>query len=216
MRRRLSQVCGGWWITGYCLAPLVFVLVSAFFLAGCNLVQRGTPPEVWDDMKRQEKFKPQQPTALFADKRASRVPVAGTVAREDERENTPFYTGLAGPTTYVGKIPVPITRELIRHGQARFNVYCAPCHSQDGTGKGIVPTRFPAWQVTSLHEERLRTTADGDIFNVISHGRRSMPAYRAQIPAADRWAIVAYVRALQRSTMSTVNDVPQELRAGLQ
>ncbi len=212
---RLSKVFSGWWITGYCLTPLLFVLVSAFFLAGCNLVQRGAPPEVWDDMKRQEKFGPQQETTLFPDGRASRKPVEGTVAREERHENTPFYTGLIGPATYVGQIPVPITKELIRHGQGRFNVYCAPCHSQDGTGKGIVPTRFPSWQVTSLHEERLRTASDGDIFNVITHGRRSMPAYRAQIPAADRWAIIAYVRALQRSTAGSVNDVPQEMRAGL-
>jgi mono/diheme cytochrome c family protein len=203
------------WITGYCAAPLTFVLVSAFFLAGCGMVQRSAPLEVWDDMKRQEKFGPQQANTMFADGRASRMPVEGTIARGVLRDESPLYTGRVNATMYVGQSPVAITKETLQQGRKKFNVYCAPCHSEDGTGKGIVPTRFNAWQVTSLHEDRLRVTSDGDIFNVITHGRRTMPSYRTQIEPGDRWAIVAYVRALQRSTGATTADVPESVRAGL-
>ncbi len=202
------------WISGYCALPLLFVIVAALALSSCSGVQRTPPIEVWDDMRRQERFKPQEETAVFADHRASRMPVAGTISRGHLKAQDAYHTGMENGQ-YIGKMPVTVTPELMRTGQTKFNTYCSPCHGRDATGVGIVPTRWPAWQPSNLQEDRLKQTADGDIFTVITYGRRSMPAYRYQIVESDRWAIVAYLRALQRSTSGKIEDVPQELRADL-
>jgi hypothetical protein len=205
----------GWlWISGYCALPLVVILVALLFLSGCSSIQRIPPIEVWWDMKRQGKFKPQMETDLFADHRMSRRPPEYTIARGHMTEETPFYTGMDGEL-YVGKMPVPITMELIKQGQTKFNIYCTPCHDRTGQGQGIVPTRTPSWQPANLMEDRLVQAADGDIFNTISNGRRSMPAYKFQIAVEDRWAIISYVRALQRAAPSKVDEVPQDMRAEL-
>jgi mono/diheme cytochrome c family protein len=108
-----------------------------------------------------------------------------------------------------------VTPELLHQGQFRFNTYCSPCHDKTGSGRGIVPTRFPAWQPSNLMEDRVVQFADGDIFNVITNGRRTMPPYRFQITVADRWAIIAYVRVLQRAAHGTVNDLPEDQKAEL-
>lgn len=204
------------WISGYCALPLLLVIVGSLALTACSGVQRTPPIEVWDDMRRQEKFKPQEETrvAAFPDHRASRRPVPGTIARGDLKDTTPFYTGMENGQ-YVGKMPVTVTAELLRTGQAKFNTYCSPCHDKGASGMGIVPTKWPTWQPSNLQEDRIKQTADGDIFNVITFGRRTMPAYRYQIVESDRWAIVAYLRALQRATSGKTDDVPQELRADL-
>ena len=204
-----------WWIGGYCALPLAAILLALLFLSGCSGIQRTPPLEVWDDMKRQGKFMPQQESSLFADMRTSRVPPEGSIARGHLTEDTPFYTGMEGET-YIGKNPVPVTMDLLKQGQTRFNVYCTPCHDREGYGKGIVPQHVPTWQPSNLMEDRVVQFADGDIFNVISNGRRTMPAYKYQIVVADRWAIVAYVRALQRAHHSTAEDVPQDMKAELQ
>jgi mono/diheme cytochrome c family protein len=116
---------------------------------------------------------------------------------------------------YVGRNPLPITREVLLRGQQRYNIYCSPCHDRAGEGRGIVAIRTPSWQPTNLQEDRQKQMADGEIFSIISQGRRSMPAYRFQVPAEERWAIVAYVRALQRTTNAKLEDIPQELRESL-
>ena len=204
------------WIGGYCLLPLLCVVISLVLLSGCSSVQRTPPIEVWPDMKRQEKFKPQTEIdrSIFNDGRSSRRPPEGVVARGHMTEDTPYYTGMEG-ALYVGKNPVAMTPELIKMGQAKFNTYCSPCHDRAGTGQGIVPTRTPSWLPANLMEDRIVQTADGDIFNVITNGRRTMPAYRFQIAVEDRWAIVAYLRVLQRAGHGTVNDVPAEQKADL-
>jgi mono/diheme cytochrome c family protein len=97
----------------------------------------------------------------------------------------------------------------------KFNTYCSPCHDRTGSGQGIVAIKTPTWQPSNLVDERVRAFNDGELYNVITHGRRSMPSYRFQIAERDRWAVVAYVRALQRAATGTVNDVPQELKAEL-
>ena len=117
---------------------------------------------------------------------------------------------------YVGKSPVPLTPELLHEGQTKFNTYCTPCHDRTGSGQGIVPTRVPTWQPSNLTEDRVVQFADGDIFNVITNGRRTMPAYRFQITVEDRWAIIAYVRALQRAAHAHRQaDVPADQRGGV-
>jgi len=194
---------------------LMLVSLAMLSLAGCSGVRRDPPLQVWPDMKLQEKFKPQLTTDLFSDHRQSRRPPEGAIARGHMHEDTPFNTGMDGKL-YVGKNPLPFTEALLTEGQWRFNTYCSPCHDRTGLGKGMVPRRFPAWQPQNLMEDRIVEMADGDIFNVITYGRRTMPPYSSQNRPEDRWAIIAYVRVLQRAAHGTMNDVPEQLRSGVE
>jgi mono/diheme cytochrome c family protein len=178
-------------------------------LAGCAGPQRVPPIQVWPDMDNQEKYKAQTTSPLFPDGRSNRRPVEGTVALGQLREDSVFYTGVKDGL-WVGSNPVPINEEFLRRGQQRFDIYCSPCHDRTGQGQGIVPKKS-AWIPTNLMEDRVFEMADGEIFTVISQGRRSMKGYRYQITERDRWAIVAYVRALQRSSRGTLADVPPNL-----
>ena len=202
------------WLLGYCALPIAAVLLSVLFLSGCAGVQRDPPVQVWDDMKHQPKFKAQSELVSFADHRANRRPPEDTVARGHMQDDSPYYTGIENGM-YVGKSPVPVTMALLQQGQTKFNIYCSPCHDKTGSGHGIVPTRVPAWQPSNLTEDRVVQFADGDLFNVITNGRRSMPPYRFQVPVADRWAIIAYVRALQLAAHSKPEDVPADRLAEL-
>jgi len=195
------------------------LITASALLSSCAGPQRIPPIEVWPDMDRQEKFKAQTGTFIFSDGRANRKPVEGTVAVGYLKEDEIFTTGIdkssgTGPGMYVGKNPVQVTPDLLRQGQRRFNTYCSPCHDRTGQGQGVVPKKV-MWIPTNLLEERVQLMPDGEIFNVISHGRRSMPAYRFQVLERDRWAIVSYVRALQRSARGTLADVPSDLRSDL-
>lgn len=167
------------------------------------------PINLVPDMDDQARFRAQGETSLFADGRMSRSPVEGTVARGDLREDAAYWTGMQGDQ-FIAKVPesVVVTDELLDRGQQRFGIYCAPCHDQTGSGNGAVhQAALPlaelgkaAWTMpTSLHDERVRGLPDGDLYNTIRLGKNTMPGYGAQIPAADRWAIVLYVRALQAS-----------------
>ncbi len=194
------------------------IALSMTLLAGCSSIQRDPPLQVWDDMKHQPKFKAQSElleTDLFPFRRVSHLPPEGVVARGHLRDDSPLNTGLENGM-YVGKNPLPVTLALLKQGQTKFNIYCAPCHDQTGMGKGTVPMRVPAWQPSNLTEARVVEFADGDLFNVITHGRRTMPPYRFQIVTEDRWAIVAYVRVLQRAAHSKPEEVPADQRAALQ
>ena len=193
---------------------LLCVCLATALLSGCGAsMTRSTPMEMWSDMKHQGKFKPQTVSAVFADGRSSRAPVPGTVARGYLNDDDAFHTGVVDGM-YIGKNPLPLDAALLHQGQLRYNTYCAPCHSRVGDGKGIVALKTPSWQPANLHEDRMRAMADGELYNVVSYGRRSMSGYRFQVVDRDRWAIVAYVRALQR-TDGKIDDVPQELRADL-
>jgi mono/diheme cytochrome c family protein len=194
---------------------LAGLLLVALTLAGCGGVQRDPPFQLWPDMKLQEKFKPQLTTPLFPDGRESRRPPEGTIARGHMNEDAPFNTGMDGKL-YVGKNPLKVTEALLDEGHWRFNTYCSPCHDRTGLGRGMVPRRFPAWQPQNLMEDRIVQMADGDIFNVITYGRRTMPPYYEQNHPEDRWAIIAYVRVLQRATHGSINDVPPELRSSVE
>jgi mono/diheme cytochrome c family protein len=184
------------------IAPVLLVL------AGCSSVQRDTPIQVWDDMKHQQKFKAQAPVVgIFADGRSNRLLPEDTVARDAYRDDSSYNTGLENGM-YVGKSPVPVTPALLEQGQTKFNIYCSPCHDQTGMGRGIIPAHVPIWQPSNLTDDRVVQFADGDIFNVITNGRRTMPPYRYQVVVADRWAIIAYVRALQRAAHGTPAEAP--------
>lgn len=172
--------------------------VAAFALTGCSSTSRQPAREVFPDMKRQAKYQPQDESSFFADGRASRRPVAGTVSRELYMEATEARPALS--------------MELVRRGQERFNIYCAACHDRTGSGQGIVATRA-SWLATNLTEQRIRELTDEQIYDIITNGKRTMPAYRFQVSGHDRWAVIAYVRALQRAAAGTLADVPEELRS---
>jgi mono/diheme cytochrome c family protein len=172
------------------------------------------------DMDNQLKYKAQARNRLFADRRAMRPPVPGTVARGTLDEDDSLYRGTADDG-FVEEIPVPITMQLMERGRERYEIYCAPCHGLAGYGGGMVSKRAEMLQEgtwtppASFHTELVRGRPAGHLFNTITNGIRNMPAYAPQITVDDRWAIVAYVRALQRSQSAPVDDVPPELRAQL-
>ena len=206
------------WAAAYCIAPLALILISVIGMTGCGSPPKARQPqlEVWDDMRRQEKYKPQQASPLFDDGRASRRPPVGTVARGYLKADETLNTGLQSADLYTGRNPFPMDAELLKLGQTRYNVYCAPCHDRAGTGKGSVALKAPQFLPANLHDDRIKHLADGDLFNTITNGKRSMPAYKFQVASAkDRWAIVAYVRAIQRMSSGTVEDVPESMRATL-
>jgi len=192
---------------------LVAATVAVMLLGGCARMTSTKPQiEVFPDMDRQPKYKAQASSSFFADGRSSQAPVPGTVAQGQLREDAAFETG-AEDGMYAGRNPLELSRETLARGQERFDIYCAPCHDRAGEGRGIVGQRS-LWLATNLLDARIREMVDGEIFQVISYGRRTMPGYRFQVSASDRWAIVAYVRALQR-TSGTLADVPAELRSEL-
>jgi mono/diheme cytochrome c family protein len=190
------------------------VVLGVGVLSACSSIQRDPPIMIWWDMKRQAKFRTEGETGLFPDGRNTRPAPEDTVARGYLFEQTSYNTGMDG-AMYVGKSPVAVTPELLHQGKLRFTTYCTPCHDGIGDGHGIVPTRVPVWQPANLTEQRVVDMADGDIFNVITNGRRTMPAYKYQVVTADRWAIIAYVRVLQRAANATADDVPAEHKADL-
>jgi mono/diheme cytochrome c family protein len=172
------------------------------------------------DMDNQPKYKAQDPSELFADGRAMRLDPQGTVARGELGADLALTEG-KGPDGWVAVFPIPVTMDVMRRGQARFGIYCAPCHGLSGYGDGPVARRAESLEEgtwvppSSYHTDTVRALPVGQIFATVSHGVRTMPSYASQIPVQDRWAIVAYVRALQRSQHAGIDDVPAELRPGL-
>jgi mono/diheme cytochrome c family protein len=176
--------------------------------------------QIIPDMDQQPKFMPQSGNPLFADGRAMRPPVVGAVARGEAGLDTLLHRGQSGGR-WITTFPVPLTEESLRRGQQRFNIYCTPCHGLAGRGDGIVHVRADrlregTWvPPADLTSELVAGRPVGHLYNTISNGIREMPGYGAQIPEPDRWCIVAYLRALQRSQHATADDVPPELRPAL-
>ncbi len=155
-------------------------------------------------MVDQQHLKPLAEENFFADGRGSRVPPAHTVARGQLRADEQFYTGKIG-AQLAATFPMPVTRELLVRGQERFNIYCAVCHGRTGEANGMIVQRgFPA--PPSLHEQRLRDAPVGHFFDVMTHGYGVMYSYASRVAPEDRWAIAAYIRALQLSEHATPND----------
>jgi hypothetical protein len=159
------------------------------------------------DMHDQPRYKPQARNDFFPDMRAARLPVDGTIARGQLHEDSYFYTGKVGNNP--GEVlPFPVTHDVLERGQERYNIFCAPCHSRVGDGKGMIPSRGFSRMPPSYHIERLQKAPAGYYFDVITNGFGIMQGYSAQIPAADRWKIIAYIRALQLSQKASTADVP--------
>jgi mono/diheme cytochrome c family protein len=164
-------------------------------------------------MHDQPKYQPLEESAFFGDLQASRAPVPGTVARGQLNDDTLLHTGKAdGNDATV--FPFRVDEQVMRRGQERFNIYCSPCHGQTGLGDGMVVRRGYR-HPPSLADARLREAPAGHFFDVMTNGFGAMPDYAAQITPADRWAIVAYVRALQLSAHATLADVPVAERSRL-
>jgi mono/diheme cytochrome c family protein len=159
-----------------------------------------------DNMQHQENVRAYEPSKFFADGASARTPPAHTVSRDDPAPDDPVAHGrLAG--AWATAIPLPVTRALVERGGQRYAIFCAECHGADGYGQGIVVRRgFPA--PPSFHGARERGEAPGQVFEVLSRGQGVMYGYADRIVPADRWAIVAYIRALQRSQDATAADLP--------
>ncbi len=196
----------------------LIVLLAALVWMGCRGTSSSDPPvHLNRNMDSQNRFDPQEANPFFADNRSMRPPVPGTVARGMLREDTRFYDGRTENGSYVDDIPVPATRELLLRGQRRFDIFCAPCHGRAGDGEGIITTGgYGYTPAPTFHSDRMRETQDGYLYDVITRGVRTMPAYAHQVPVADRWAIVAYIRALQRSQYAQEEDVPPSVRAEIE
>ncbi|HSP06563.1 MAG TPA: cytochrome c [Acidobacteriota bacterium] len=166
------------------------------------------------DMHDQAKYEPLEQSQFWGDDRSSRPVVEGTVARGQLREDTHLYTGKEG-TAYVTEFPLPVTTELMARGQQRFNIYCTPCHDTTGSGNGMIVQRGFK-RPPSYHIDRLRQAPVGYFYDVITNGFGAMAGYADQVPVRDRWAIVAYVRALQLSQHATTSDVPESERQRLE
>jgi mono/diheme cytochrome c family protein len=223
---------------------LIFLLIGIAIVAVFGFrgqTSTGSPIEVFPDMVRQPKVRAQAPLGFFADGRGARVPVPGTVPMGYEMpkpgsEATPGVApvpgemnaqpnlGFTGGTDYfnTGKMganwgtgfPMQVDGYLMERGKQRFNINCAICHGPTAAGDGMTKQHGMATIVT-LQDERIRQMADGEIFNTITHGKNTMMAYGPSITVTDRWAIIAYLRALQRSQNASEADVPPEHRAEL-
>jgi hypothetical protein len=166
------------------------------------------------DMHDQPKYIPLRPSDFFADGRSARPLIEGTVARGYLDANVLLYTGKGPDGKPSNEFPMPVTKELLLRGQQRFNIYCSPCHDRTGNGNGMIVRRGYRRPPT-YHSDRLRQQPNGYFFDVITRGFGAMPDYAVQVQPEDRWAIVAYIRALQLSQQASINDVPAADRGQL-
>ena len=218
------------------LAILGLTVLFIIAIAGYRGMRSTRPPiEIFSDMVRQPKIKAQVSSRFFADGRAARVPVLGTVPlgyampqlKADKNSSGPYddihftsgsaysETGKMGNQWGTG-MPMEVTPELLARGRERYTIYCAVCHGATAAGNGIA-SKFGLITIASLQQPRLREMADGEVFNTLSNGKNTMLGYGDRVQIPDRWAVVAYLRALQKSQGgATVNDVPSAERAKLE
>ena len=165
------------------------------------------------DMHVQPRYEPLGKSDFFSDGRAARPPVPGTIARGHLRIDEHLYAGKNNGVP-VDAFPFPITRKDLERGQERYNIYCAPCHDQTGSGRGMIVQRgFP--EPPSYHLDRLRNAPVGHFFDVMTNGYGTMYSYADRVSPEDRWRIAAYIRALQLSARATIDDVPEKERSKL-
>ena len=189
-------------------------------------MSRKPPMELFPDMDRQAKLRPQEPNRFFANGVSSQLAPAGTIARGEpiqtangavyRFEDSPVNTGrLAGSTNFIENNPLPMSEVLLQRGHDRFDIYCAACHGKIGDGNGIVKKLGVMPAVANLQDARIVKMTDGEIFNTVTFGKGTMGAVGPLIQAEDRWAVIAYLRALQLSQLGTLDDLTPEQRAAL-
>lgn len=207
---------------------LIFVVACASIVGilGFQGSHTQRPPfELFPDMVRQNKVRPQTPSDFFANGESSRLIPEGAVPHSapyviaGEKlmvngkpvypyEDSPVNTGrIPGTTNFIANNPIPLTRQLLDRGEQRFKINCMPCHGPAGDGKGIT-SKYNMFSMANFHDQRLINMADGEIFNTITYGKNLMGSYGANVTVEDRWAIIYYIRALQRSQLASVEDVP--------
>jgi hypothetical protein len=182
---------------------LIYVLVCAVLVTGCTL-----------NMREQPKFKPLEPSDFYADGRSARPLLENTVAQGQLRLDTQLYQGKNEDGSYVEVFPFEVTPEVMDRGRERYDIFCSPCHGRRGTGEGMIVLRGFK-QPPSFHIDRLRDTPVGYYYDVITNGFGTMYSYAARVEPEDRWAIIAYIRALQLSQNATLSDVPPDERDNL-
>lgn len=184
----------------FAIGLLPFALFVA--LSGCN------------DMDQQPKFKPLDPSPFFSDGRSARMPVEGTVAQGDLRLDAHLYTGKVNGKE-AETFPFPITADVLARGRERYDIYCSVCHGRVGDGQGMIVKRgFPA--PPSYHTDRLRRAPVGHYFDVMTNGYGRMFSVAERVPVKDRWAIIAYIRALQLSQNASMPDLPAKDQAEME
>ena len=201
-----------------------YAYLTAFFLAVLAVGALGfrgsistkPPLEVFPDMDRQSKYQPQGESEFFADGRADRPLPAGVVARGALNADSALARGMNSTGEFVRGFPkaLSIDGAFINHGRERYEIYCTPCHGSLADGKGIV-AQYGWGGPISLHDDRLRDMPEGEIYNTITHGKNTMFGYADKLDISDRWAVIAYVRALQRSQNGRIGDVPASHKAEL-
>lgn len=181
-------------------------------LAGCLLLLLGVAG-CRHDMQNQNKMRPYRESTFYPDGASARPLPAHTVARGDLRADEAYESGIRGGKP-VADLPFPVTREVLLRGQQRFDIFCSPCHGRTGDGLGMIVTRGYK-QPPSLHSEPLRNAQVGFFFNVMTQGFGVMPSYAAQVSVPDRWAIAAYIRALQYSQRARLDDLSPAARQAI-
>jgi mono/diheme cytochrome c family protein len=211
----------------YLLAIFVLSVLATIGVLGFRGTHsRRTPLYIFPDMERQLKLRPQKPNAFFTNGLSSQPPIPGTIARSQPLqtvsgpvypyEDAPVNTGrVTGTTNFIENIPVAVNASMLQRGQQRFTINCSPCHGQLADGNGITRKVGAMAVVANLHDKRIVEMADGELFHVITNGRNWMGSYGANVTVEDRWAIIAYLRALQLSRLGSLDDVPEALRATL-
>ena len=182
------------------------VLTSVVGLTGCarGCTSSRSPIDINPSMDDQPKVQAQTASGFFYDGASMRQPVPGTIPIGGLKEDTAFFTGKGADGQFVAAIPVTVDEALLERGRQRYGIYCQPCHDARGDGKGILFQRGNI-PTGSLHQEKVLKYPDGQIFDVITNGFGLMPAYRWPIPPADRWAIVAYVRELEKKRLASAS-----------
>jgi len=211
----------------YFLLILALAVVTVVAVAGKRgALSRRPPIEIFPDMVRQPKLRPQTRNNFFPDQFSSQVAVAGTIPRTAPRQvgtnlvypwqDLPVNSGrITGTTNFLENNPLPFTAELLRRGQERFDIHCAACHTRLGDGNSVAKRIAAMPVVANLHDKRIVELPDGEIFNTISYGKNLMQGYAANLNVGDRWAIIAYLRALQLSRLGLIEDVPEAMRSTL-
>jgi hypothetical protein len=214
----------------YFLLIFIVTCVTVVGIAGFQGSHSRRPPiELFPDMVRQNKVRPQTPSDFFANQESSRPIPEGTVPHTGpyvingetlvidgkpvyRYEDSPVNTGrIPGTTNFVMNNPLPLTRQLLDRGEQRYRINCMPCHGPAGDGKGIT-SKYNMFSMANFHDQRLVNMADGEIFNTITYGKNLMGSYGANVTVEDRWAIIYYVRTLERSQLASVEDVPDSER----
>ena len=193
---------------------MLIAVLSLVVLAGCQgTISKKEPIHINPNMDWQERFEAQEANPFFADGRAMRAPVKGTVARGLLKDDDVLWTGKTASGDWATSNALEVNLEMLERGRERYDIFCSVCHGLSGDGQGIIMTGGYGYvPAPSYHTDVLRTQPDGYLYNSLTFGVRSMPGYGSQIPVEDRWAIVAYIRALQRSQYASAADVPENER----